>query len=203
MTAVRVDPRVVETRRLVLAATYELISEVGFAGATVERIAERSGVARSSIYRHWPQPLPALHLEALAPLTERPEDAPVVGDVRVDVRAYLAHVVERVNTPSYATVTLSLLAVANADPAYADAHRALLAERTRVLRSLLRDAVRRGELCSCTDLAFETRMLLAPITHVRFVEHRRVERALAGRLVERLVAACAPHSGNHHHGRTS
>jgi len=40
---------VAQTKQLVLAAAFAVISESGFAGATVERIAERSGVARSSI----------------------------------------------------------------------------------------------------------------------------------------------------------
>ncbi len=45
----RPDPRIAQTRALVLAATRELVSEVGFEGATIERIAERGGVARSTI----------------------------------------------------------------------------------------------------------------------------------------------------------
>src|SRR5690242_20019705 len=52
----RPDPRVAQTKQLVLEAAFAVIAESGFAGATVERIAERSGVARSSIYRHWPSP---------------------------------------------------------------------------------------------------------------------------------------------------
>jgi AcrR family transcriptional regulator len=188
----RVDPRVEQTRRLVLEATFALISEAGFAGATVERIAERSGVARSSIYRHWPSPLPAVHLAALAPLTDRPEDMPVSGEVRVDLLAYLDHVVGRLNDPTYASVSLALLAIANADPAYAAAHRQLLAQRTRLLNRILRSAVKRGVLCACTEVTFEARMLLAPLTHIRFVEHRNVDRALSRRLVDRLLAGHSP-----------
>jgi len=81
----RPDPRVAQTKQLVLAAAFAVISESGFAGATVERIAERSGVARSSIYRHWPSPLPTLHMEALAPLQQRPEDISRTGDARHDL----------------------------------------------------------------------------------------------------------------------
>ena len=188
----RPDPRVEQTRRLVLDATLELVSEVGFHGATVERIAERSGVARSSIYRHWPQPLPALHLEALVPVTARPEDVPPTGELRPDLLAYLVHVADRLNDPNYAAVSLALLAVADADVAYADAHRELLSNRTRILHQILRRAVRRGELCACTDVAFEARMVLSPMTHLRFVEHRAVERTLADRLITRLTEQCAP-----------
>src|SRR6476620_5461963 len=112
----RPDPRVAQTKQLVLAAAFAVISESGFAGATVERIAERSGVARSSIYRHWPSPLPSLHMEALAPLQQRPEDISRTGDARHDLLAYLSHVVDRLNDPTYAAVSLALMAVADTDP---------------------------------------------------------------------------------------
>ena len=39
------DPRVARSRAAVLAATVELLGEVGHGGTTVEAIAERSGVA--------------------------------------------------------------------------------------------------------------------------------------------------------------
>lgn len=50
----RVDPRVVRTRRLVIDAAADLVAAEGFANLTMDAIAERSGVARSTIYRHWP-----------------------------------------------------------------------------------------------------------------------------------------------------
>jgi Tetracyclin repressor-like, C-terminal domain/Bacterial regulatory proteins, tetR family len=188
----RPDPRVAQTKQLVLAAAFAVISESGFAGATVERIAERSGVARSSIYRHWPSPLPTLHMEALAPLQQRPEDISRTGDARHDLLAYLSHVVDRLNDPTYAAVSLALMAVADTDPAYARAHQDLLASRTQILIGLLEDAVASHVLCACTDVQFQARLLLAPLTHVRFVEHRTVDRALAERVLDHVLRGSAP-----------
>jgi AcrR family transcriptional regulator len=37
----------------VLAAASELLNEVGFEAVTIELVSERSGVARSTLYRHW------------------------------------------------------------------------------------------------------------------------------------------------------
>ena len=158
----RTVERRVTTLRVALAA-FAVISESGFAGATVERIAERSGVARSSIYRHWPSPLPTLHTEALAPLQQRPEDISRTGDARHDLLAYLSHVVDRLNDPTYAAVSLALMAVADTDPAYARAHQDLLASRTQILISLLEDAVASHVICACTDVQFQARLLLAPL----------------------------------------
>jgi AcrR family transcriptional regulator len=47
------DPRITRTRERVLGAAWELLNEVGFDGVTVELVSERSGVARSTLYRHW------------------------------------------------------------------------------------------------------------------------------------------------------
>ena len=47
------DPRIARTLAKVLAATYELLTETGFEHVTIEDISERSGVSRSTLYRHW------------------------------------------------------------------------------------------------------------------------------------------------------
>ncbi|NND84469.1 MAG: helix-turn-helix transcriptional regulator, partial [Acidimicrobiia bacterium] len=49
-----VDPRIERTKDVVLRAAFAVIGEVGFGGATIDAIAQKSGVARSTIYRHWP-----------------------------------------------------------------------------------------------------------------------------------------------------
>lgn len=48
-----VDARVRHSREIVMATTYELLAEEGLAGVTVDAIARRSGVAKTTIYRHW------------------------------------------------------------------------------------------------------------------------------------------------------
>jgi AcrR family transcriptional regulator len=42
------------TRRHVLAVARELLPEVGPAGLTYSLLAERAGVTRQTLYRHWP-----------------------------------------------------------------------------------------------------------------------------------------------------
>jgi AcrR family transcriptional regulator len=47
------DPRVARSRTRMLAAATELLVEAGVRGVTVDAVAERSGVAKSTLYRHW------------------------------------------------------------------------------------------------------------------------------------------------------
>ncbi|MFC2153638.1 TetR/AcrR family transcriptional regulator, partial [Actinomycetota bacterium] len=49
-----VDPRIERTRTVVMRTAIDIVAERGFQGASIDAIAQRSGVARSTIYRHWP-----------------------------------------------------------------------------------------------------------------------------------------------------
>ena len=48
------DPRTVRSRSAVLDATVELMVERGVHAVSVDAIVERSGVAKTTVYRHWP-----------------------------------------------------------------------------------------------------------------------------------------------------
>ena len=48
------DQRVVRSKTRVLEETYRLLSEGGMGGVSVDEVSRRSGVAKTTIYRHWP-----------------------------------------------------------------------------------------------------------------------------------------------------
>jgi len=47
-------PRSEEARRKVLGAASDLMAARGVASLTIDEVAARSGVAKTTIYRHWP-----------------------------------------------------------------------------------------------------------------------------------------------------
>src|SRR6202034_3827583 len=49
-----VDPRVARTRAAVLGAAIDLLAERGYSGFSVEGVVERTGIAKTTLYRHWP-----------------------------------------------------------------------------------------------------------------------------------------------------
>jgi AcrR family transcriptional regulator len=121
MAARRVDPRVAETQRIVKRAALDLIAEIGFEGTTVELIAERSGVSRTTIYRHWPDPS-ALLLEAFDPPTPDQEPPAPSGDTAADIAAYVRHVADRLADDRFAAALAAQLDKAQRDPKYRAAH---------------------------------------------------------------------------------
>jgi AcrR family transcriptional regulator len=179
----RVDPRVLQTRSLVLTATYRLLAEHGFAGATVEKVTEYSGVSRSTIYRHWPNPSD-LYLEALtSPENGTPYDAPLTGDLERDLLDYGLHLAERLNDPVYAAAFAALMAEARREPAHAAAQQRLITERSRHLVQALRDGVRRGELRADLRPKEAAHDFVAPFVYDCFLLHRHLSRTRVRQIV--------------------
>ncbi len=50
----QLDPRIIHTREVVLEAARELLIQEGREAVTAVRLADITGVARTTIYRHWP-----------------------------------------------------------------------------------------------------------------------------------------------------
>ena len=86
------DPRIERTRRVVLDAALALLVERGYGEVTIEAVAAESGVAKSTIYRHWPGRLELINdafLE-LKPTLPVPPD----GDVRERLVVVLEHLAQ-------------------------------------------------------------------------------------------------------------
>ena len=69
-----VDPRIAHTRHVAVQAAAELLVECGFERVIVAAMSKRCGVARSTIYRNWPDLVELLiaGLELLCGFTETP-----------------------------------------------------------------------------------------------------------------------------------
>src|SRR5205807_9252928 len=47
------DPRIERSRRVILEAALAELGEAGYGALTIESVAPRAGVGKSTIYRHW------------------------------------------------------------------------------------------------------------------------------------------------------
>lgn len=86
------DGRVRRSRKKVLDTTAELLFKRGLSGASVDEISRRSGVAKPTIYRHWPTRADILR-DACASIGT-PQETPNIGSLTGDLRALtinLAH----------------------------------------------------------------------------------------------------------------
>jgi AcrR family transcriptional regulator len=81
------DPRMLRSRDAVLAGTLELLAERGIAGTTIEAVAARTGVAKTTIYRQWDSQA-ALVRDAFDSILRHPRP-PSTGSPRGDLTEML------------------------------------------------------------------------------------------------------------------
>ena len=185
----RPDPRIAETRRLVKEATLDLIAEVGFEGTTVEAISDRSGVSRTTIYRHWPDPN-VLLLEAFDPPTAEMEPPVPSGDFDHDIYAYIHHVADRLNDGRFSAALAAQVDKAQRDPSYRHAHLQYAVARNEHGVRLFRSGIESGTLRVDVDPEHETDLILGYLVYQRLLRHRRLDGHLVASLASATVARC-------------
>jgi AcrR family transcriptional regulator len=183
----RPDPRVSQTRQLVLAATLELMAEHHSGALTVERIAERSGVARSTIYRRWPDPA-RLHFEAFRQLRSQRLSDPV-GDTPADIAMQIRDNAARLNDPTYFSIIVFLLAHAGRSEAYAQAHLELFQSDAARGALVFRMGIESGMIRRDVDVWDAANAMRAPLVYTRLAKHEPIDVIAALGAVPRLMDA--------------
>lgn len=136
----RVDPRVRRSRERVLAAALAELAERGYGGFTIDGVAARAGVARSTIYRlgHDRPGLVAAAMEALnVQPTADPADRP--DDPREQVLTIVTHLADAMRDSPMSDCLPALVDGAERDPALRALHHEYAARR----RATLVDALSR------------------------------------------------------------
>src|ERR1700761_1847970 len=84
------DGRVRRSRDRVLTSAFELLGESGVGGFSVDEVARRSGVAKTTIYRHWPT-REALVIDACSRISDE-QEVPDTGTLEGDLAAILTNI---------------------------------------------------------------------------------------------------------------
>ena len=185
----RMDPRVIRSRTAVIAATLDLLAERGITATTIEAVAQRSGVAKTTIYRHW-DGQPELVLDAIGTTIRTPTD-PDTGTLRGDLLDLLGGLADALTTSPAAGLMTALIDAAERDPAFAPLHQREAAQRHQVILTAIARGIDRGELTPDADPAEVLDMVTGPVFYRRFVSAGTVDRAFAQQVVDRVLAAYA------------
>src|ERR1700687_607414 len=130
------DPRVERSRMVVRRAALDELGEVGYGAFTIESVAARSGVARSTIYRHWPDKL-ALIADAFETFHEQLVPHVQTGSPRERVERLVHHVAEIVVDSTFTVSIPALIEGAERDPRVRAFHHRYSAERRQELLDLI------------------------------------------------------------------
>lgn len=172
----RVDPRIAQTERAVIAAAVALIAEHGPAGVTVEAVAARSGVARSTVYRRWGEP-EELFAAAFDVVTRPAAAPPPTGDLAADLAAFAAAYAAELNDDGVFSVLVYLMDASLRSRRYRARYRAVTAARRRRVAAIVRRAVAAGDAPTDLDPVTLADAVMAPLFHTRVARHRPVEDA--------------------------
>ncbi len=179
------DPRVERSRTVILSAALDLLGEAGYAGVTIEAVASRAGVGKSTVYRHWPGKLELIE-DAVRTL-KAGVTVPTTGSVRDRLVGVLRQMAENMAGSTWSTCLPAVIDAAERDPEVLEILRRIGHERRRLLVDLLAEGRATGAVPD-VDLDLLAECLVGPIVLRRLLLHEPFEPDAVPRLVDQLLA---------------
>jgi AcrR family transcriptional regulator len=180
------DERVLRSKKAVLAATFQLLGEQGLGGASVDEVSKRSGVAKTTIYRHWPSRT-ALLIEACSSMGTRPQ-VPDTGSFKGDLTALVTHMAARLRGDRWATILPSIIDAAERDPEIASVHTRLHAGFMAPLYAVIERAQGKGEVAEALDPSEIVASVVGPLFYRRWFSRQPLDERFVGSIVEAVVS---------------
>ena len=150
-------------REAVFAAALTLLDE-GRTQATLPEVAERAGVAPSSLYRRWGT-WESLMAEALLDQSAATIPVPDTGAIRTDLVAFAQRRAAFLSTPRGGGL-LGAVATMEGTPESDQARSQFWDKRFRLASVMVQRGIERGELAPDTDARLLLEMVIAPL-HLR------------------------------------
>ncbi len=171
---------------MILEAAVGELAEVGYGGVTIEAVAARAGVGKSTIYRLWRDKLDLI-ADAFETFHERM--VPDIGDLsaRESIEVLLGHVAEVVVDSTFSRCIPAMIEGAERDPRVRDFFHAYSAQRRQALIDLIARGIDDGELDSMVDPELATETLLGTIFYRRLMTGESFDPARAAELVDLVL----------------
>lgn len=179
-------PRDLRARRAVLDAARQLIEKGGYPAATIDAIAARSGVAKTTIYRWWPN-RPALALDLLVEMATAVAPPPAGTDPLRALHTELRLVAQALDALP-GQLLISLLGEAQDDPDIHDAlMRQLFAPRRSATAHVIRRAQTEGVLRRDVPPLLAVDLLYGPLFYRKVIRHEAVAGAYVRQMFQHVL----------------
>ena len=169
----RDDPRMARTRARALEATLELAAESGLHACTFDAVSERSGIARSTLYRHWSNQS-ELVMDALES-QDVEHVAHDTGSLRDDMLIHMLGLGRELESSTWGAMVPQLVAAAATDPDLSDMLRKGSDHYLRMDAEIIERAQERGEVASDIDSTHAALLFSAPIFYKYFIARNPVD----------------------------
>jgi AcrR family transcriptional regulator len=148
------------SEQAILEATRELIAERGVEGLTVEAVAARSGVAKTTIYRRW-RDKEELALAVLVDKTDKISAPPDLGDTRKELLTFV-RTAKKIIKPS--RVYQGLASDIATKPKLGRIYREKIVDvRLAEVKTVIDRGIARGDLRPDTDVRIAHELLVGPL----------------------------------------
>ncbi len=192
----KIDRRIARTTERVRAAAVEIAVSEGLAACTMQNIAERAGVARSTIYRHWEGPGELL-VEALETLSAAP--APDSIDVQTSahevIRSLVAGLAHALNATPWGKLAAELVAASRQDPDLEDLLRRFVRTRLDVATPAIISAQQRGDITADLDPDYLLGLIVGPIYYRHLIARENLDDQWTTAHTDQIYAILTPRAG--------
>jgi AcrR family transcriptional regulator len=191
-SAPRGRPRSERSHRAILDAANELLAERGFIDLTIEEVAQRAGVGKTTIYRRWPSK-GTLVFEAFA--TDYRNRLPLqdTGSLRGDLLALLRGFIKVVKGTVTGRTLVGLIAEVQRDQDLAEIWRERFVGPVRAQHRVMFDrAVERGEASPDADPEVLLDLVFGAAYHRLLQSHLALSDRFAQAVVDIVVAGVQP-----------
>lgn len=188
-------PRAEGVEERVLAAARAIEREVGYEATSIEAIAQRAGVARTAIYRRWPNKGVLLY-EAVIGGVDAHHDVADTGAIREDLLTILAMNAEGLRSQTRRELVAALSADALRDPRLAEILRTrFFGPRADAIVARVERAVARGELDEGIDSGMVPALLTGSLQYLWVVRGRSLDAADLARVVDAVIGPYRKENG--------
>lgn len=187
------DPRIARTHAAVMAAATELLVEGGAEAMTVDAVVARSGVAKSTLYRHWAtrDELVADVFGANAPVLATP--APELDFISA-LRSLMQELVATLADERWQRLLPALLALRAQHSGVADLDSELKAQQHRIFADVLQRGVDEGLVRpdALDDLDRSITLIAGPLLMAALLDTAPLDPSLADSCVDQFLSSHRP-----------
>ncbi len=163
------DPRIAATRQEACRAVIDIVRDSGIRDVTHQSVSTRTGISRSTLYRHWPD-ISALLLEAFENIARPPSpDMVSSGSFQRDLEQLLLGLIDALDSTEWGYVVPQLIASAAVDPAAKELLTRFTAQRLEVAELIVSAARARGELPADAEAQTILILAVAPVYYRRLL----------------------------------
>jgi len=180
------DERVRRSKETVLKVTSELLAETGLSGVSVDEVSRRSGVAKTTIYRHWPT-RSDLVIDACSQLSTS-QSTPDRGSFREDITVLTKDIVKLLQSARWPSVLPSIIDAAEHDPDLAQIHSGIQVGHTKPYLEVIARAVERGEIPSTVEPSPLVATLLGPLFYRRWFSREPLDDQFVNGVIEQVLS---------------